>query len=99
MRRRLIQEHDIEAVGIVLAKLAEKDGEAGGIEGGQLPPEGLASGRFYRGIQPVILIEGRDDLDRLHPIARESPREGQMPAEPAFILAEDPDGLLRGLAA
>jgi hypothetical protein len=99
MRRRLIQEHDVETVGIVLTKLAEKDGEAGGIKAGQLPPEGLACGRFHCGVQPVILIQGCDDLNRLHTIAREPPREGQMEAEPAFILAEDPDRLLRGLAS
>src|SRR5215468_2141727 len=30
MRRRPIQEHDVEAVGVVLPQLSEKDGAAGG---------------------------------------------------------------------
>jgi hypothetical protein len=80
-------------------KLAEKDGEAGGIQAGQLPPEGLARGRFHRGVQPGILVQGRDDLDRLHAIACAPPLEGQRQAEPTCILAEDPDRLLRGLAS
>ena len=98
-RRRLIQEHEVEAVGRVLTKLAEQDGAAGGIEAGQLPPQGLAGGRFHGGGQPGILIQGCDDLPRLHPLAREPPRAGPMEAEPAFILAEAPDRRPRGLAS
>jgi hypothetical protein len=96
---RLIEAHDIEAVGLVLAKLPQKDGEAGGIQAGQLPPEGLPSGRFHRGVQPVILIQGLDDLEGLHAIACEPPVDREVQAEPAFILTEDPDGLCRGLAS
>jgi len=99
MRRRLIQDHDVEAIGIMLTQLAEKDGAADGIQAGQLPPEGLARGRFHRCVQPVILVQGRDDLDRLHALACQPLLEGQMQAEPTFILAEDPDRLLRGLAS
>jgi hypothetical protein len=98
MRGRLLQEDHIEAISIVLAKLAQKDREAVGIQARQLPPEGIACGRLHGGIEPVILVQRRDDLDGLHAEARESPPERQMQAETAFILAEDPHGLSRRLA-
>jgi hypothetical protein len=99
MRWRLIQEQGVEAVGIVLAKLAEKHSETVSIQVEQLPPEGIAGGRVHHGVQQVILVQGLDDLDRLHAIAGEPPGERQMQAELAFSLVEDPDGLRRGLAA
>ena len=99
MRRSLIEQHHVAARRIVLAEGPQNDGAARGIEAGQRPPEGLAGGRFHRCVQPVILIQGGDDLHRLHTIAREPPREGQRQAEPTFILAEAPDRLLRGLAS
>ena len=96
---RLSEEHDVEVVGIVRANLPQKAGEAGGLQAGQLPPEGRPRGRFHRGVQPGILVQGLDDLEWLHAIAWEPPVDGEGQAEPAFIRAEDPDGLFRGLAS
>jgi hypothetical protein len=41
MRLDLDQEHNVEPVGLVLVKLPQKDGEAGGIAARSLPPESL----------------------------------------------------------
>jgi hypothetical protein len=95
----LVEEHDVETVGLALAKLSQKDAEAGGIEARQLPPEGVPRSRLHRGIEPVILIPGLDHLDGLHALACQSTANGQVEPQPAFILAEEPYGLLRLLPA
>ena len=97
MCRGLVQEDDIEAVAIVLAQLLQKDGEAVGIEAGPLPPEGVAGGGLYSGIEPVRLVEGLDDLDRLHAVARQPPVQRQLQAQATFILTENPYRLVRRL--
>lgn len=94
MRRRLVQEEDIEAVGIVVAKLPEKDAEAVRIEARQLPPERVACGGLHGGIEPIIFIQRLNDLDGLHAIAGELTVERQVQTQPTFILAEDPYGLV-----
>jgi hypothetical protein len=99
MRWRLIQQDDGETLRIGLAKLVETETEALGIQGRQLPPEGLARGGLDRGLEPVRLVEGRDNLDGLHAITRQPTLEGQGQAQPRFILAADPPGLRRCLAA
>jgi hypothetical protein len=95
----LIEEDDIATLGIALAKLMEKDSEAVRIQAGQLPPADLPCGRFNGRIKPVILVEGGDNLERLHAIAREPTPERQVQTEPACILAEHPDGLGRRLSS
>ena len=46
MRRRLIEEANVQALGIVLAAGPQQDGAALGIEAGELPPAGVARGGF-----------------------------------------------------
>ena len=94
MRGGLVEEDNIETVSLVLAKLLEKDGEAGSIEAGQFPPEGVSRGGLHGRIQPVLLIEGLDDLDRLDAIGRQPPVERQVETQARFILAEEPYGLV-----
>jgi hypothetical protein len=77
---------------IVLAKLPQEDGEAVGIEAGQLQPEGLPRAGLHCGREPVILVQGRNDLNRLHARAREPTADGQVQTQAAFILTEDPYG-------
>jgi hypothetical protein len=93
MRRSLIEQDDVEALGIVLAKLAQKDRETVRSQAGQLPPEGLACGRLDRRIEPVIVIEGLHHLQRFHPRARDPTAYGEMESQAAFVLAEDPHRL------
>jgi hypothetical protein len=96
---RLSQEYYIQTLSVVLPQLVKKDGEAVGIEARELPPAGLARGGLDRGLEPVILIERLNDLDRLHPSARETAADRQLQAEPAFVLAEDPHRLRGRLSA
>lgn len=99
MRWSLIEEDKVQALGIVLPKVPQKDGEALGIEAGELPPEGVARGGFHRRIEPVRFIEGLDDLEGLHALCRDPAADGEMQPQAAFILAKHPHRLLRTLAA
>jgi hypothetical protein len=99
MRRGLIEQDNVQALRIVLPILPQQDGEAVRIEAGQLPPEGLPRGGLHGRIEPVILIQGRDELDRLHAVPREATADGHMQAQATFILAEDPHGSIRLLPA
>ena len=99
MRRGLIQQDNIEALGIVLTELFEKEAEAVGIQARQFPPEGVPRGGLHGRIQPVVLIAGLNDLEWLDSIASETTMDRQVEPEPAFVLAEDPHGLRRGLPA
>ena len=96
MRRRLVQENNIETLSIVLAELLQKDAEAVRIEARQLPPEGVPRRGLHGGIEPIRLIQGLDDLERLHAVARQPPVQGQVQAQARFILTEDPYGLVGG---
>ena len=99
MRWGLIQQNDIETLGIVLTQPPEEDTETVGIQAWQFPPEGVPCGGLHGGIQPVIFIERLHNLERFDPIAGEPTAERQVEPEPAFVLAEDPHGLRRGLPA
>ena len=99
VRWSLVQEHTVETCRIMLAQLAEKDGAAGGIEAGQRPPEGVPRGGLHGGIEPVRLLQGLHNLDRLHAVAREPPVDGPVHAQRALVLAEDPPRLGGCLAA
>jgi hypothetical protein len=99
MRRGLVQQDAMETLGVVLAKLPQKDREAVGIAAGQLSPEGVARRGLHGGIQPGVLIEWRNDLDRLDSIPGETTADRQGETKPAFVLAADPHGLCRGLPA
>jgi hypothetical protein len=95
----LVEEDDIETLGIVLPKLPQKDGEAIGIQARQLPPEGVPRRGFHRGIAPVILVEGLNDLEGLHAVARQPTREGHVQAQTTCILAKHPHGVVGHLPA
>jgi hypothetical protein len=99
MRGGLVQKDEVETLSIVLTKLPQKDGKAISIEARQLPPEGLARGRLDSGIEPVILVQRRDNLHWFHPVARQPSVKRQVEAQARFILAEDPHRLVGGLPA
>jgi len=90
----LVEEDDVETLGIVLPKLLEQATEAVGIQARQLPPEGLARRGFNRRIEPVRGIERLDDLEGLHAIPCEPTVEGQVQAQARFILAKEPYSLV-----
>ena len=94
MRRGLVQEHHIETLSRVLTERVQKDAEAVRIEARQLPPEGLACGGLHGGREPIRLLQGLDDLDRLYAVARQPPVERQVQAQTTCILAEAPHGLV-----
>ena len=94
MRWRLVEEHDVETLRIMVAKLAQQDGEAGGLAARPLPPEGRACGGFDRRLPPVILLEGLDAWHGLHPVAREAAVEGQLETQTTVVWAADPHRLL-----
>jgi hypothetical protein len=90
---RLIKQDNVQALSILLAKWAQKNGEALGVQAGALPPEGLACRWFHRRIEPRGLIKWLDDLRGLHPVARHTVLQGQVEPEATFILAKEPHGL------
>ena len=89
MRRGVVQQDEVETRGVVLATLVEKHGEAVGLEAGPLPPAGFARRGFHGGREPLRLVQGLNDLDGLHAIARQPPVERQVQAQTTFIVAED----------
>jgi hypothetical protein len=95
MRWSLIEEDKVQTLGLGLPKVPKEDCKAIRIEAGELPLEGLPCGRLHGGREPVIFIQGLDDLARLHVIARQPTVQAQAP----FVLTKDPHGLVRGLAA
>jgi hypothetical protein len=94
MRRSLIQADTVQALRILLAKRLQQDGEAVGLEAGPRPPRGLPRGGLHGGLEPVILVEGLDDLDRLHAVACEATLDGQVQTKATVSLTEDPHGLV-----
>src|SRR5262245_39918253 len=97
MRWGLVQQKNVQTLGIVLATLVQKETEARGIKLGQLPPEGVARGGFDCRIQPGGLVQRLDDLEGLHAIARDAATDWEVEAYPAFGLADDPHRLVRRL--
>ena len=89
----------MQALGLGLADVPQKDGEALGSEAGALPPAGVARGGFQRRLEPGRVRERCADLEGLHAIPCDpaTHREGQ--AQAAFVLAKHPHGLPRALAA
>jgi hypothetical protein len=57
----------MEPRGIVLAKRAQKNSAAVGLQAWQLPPAGLARGRCHSGIVPVVLVYRLNELDGVTP--------------------------------
>jgi hypothetical protein len=66
---------------------------------GQLPPAGLPRGGLPGRLEPGILGQGRDALDRLHAVPREATAERPMQAQATGLRAAAPDGLRRRLPA
>jgi hypothetical protein len=99
MRRSLIEEDNVQALGLGLAAVPQQDGAARGLEAGELPPAGVARGGFHRRREPVRFIERFDDLEGLHTIARDPATHREVQAQAAFVLAKHPHGLHRALAA
>jgi hypothetical protein len=97
--RSLIQEDNVQPLGIVLTKFVQQEIETVGIEAGPLPPEGVAGGGLDRRRQPIRLVQGLDHLYRLHAVACEPPMDRQVQTEACFILAEDPYRLVGRLPA
>jgi len=91
----LIEEHDIQTLCIVAPKLPQEGREALRIDGREFPPEGLASGGFDGRIEPIVFIQGLDQLEGLHPAPGEAATGRQMQAQAAFILAEQAHRLRR----
>ena len=94
----LVEEDNIETLGIVLAKLAQKDGEAVGIQPGSCPPEGVPRRRLHRCIEPVEFIQRVHQLPWLRPDPRQPTEERQVETETTFILAEDAHRLVGRVA-
>ena len=92
--RGLVQQDAVETLRIALAKLVKKDAAALGVQAWQLPPERLPGGGFDRRIEPVRLLQRRNNLARLHAVACQPTVEGPVQAQTRFILAEDPHGLV-----
>ena len=97
MRWGLVQQNNVQTLGIVLAKLVQQETEARGITLGQLPPEGVARGGFDCRRQPGGLVQRLDDLEGLHARARDAATAWEVEAAPAFVLAEDPHRWVRRL--
>jgi hypothetical protein len=94
VRRGLVQQDDGETLRLALATLVKKDAAARGVQAGQLLPASLPGGGFDRRREPVRLLQGLDNLDRLHAVAGEPTVEGHVQAQTTCILAEDPHGLV-----
>mgnify|MGYP007132099767 CR=1 FL=1 len=91
MRGGVVEDQDIETVGIVTAEVLQEGLKTAAIQGGHFQPEGVPGGGFHGGVEPVGLVEGRIGLEGLDPASGEAARLREMESETAFVLKEDPE--------
>lgn len=91
MRGGVVEDQDIETVGIVTAEVLQEGLKTAAIQGGHFQPEGVPGGGFHGGVEPIVLVEGRIGLEGLDPASGEAARLREMESETAFVLKEDPE--------
>lgn len=97
MKSASVEEHNVEALAILLRKLLQKDLKALTIEGRHFQEEAIPCRRFNSSIKIIVFKSKLYLPHRFHSRHGDAAALDGMQAEPGFILTKDPDRLVSRL--